>query len=49
MFLDMTIPHGHAHIKFNNVRVPKDNLLLGEGGDLKLHKEDWGLEEFITV
>ncbi|MGI9285696.1 MAG: acyl-CoA dehydrogenase family protein [Pseudomonadales bacterium] len=24
-------PHGHMHMKFNDVRVPKDNILLGPG------------------
>ena len=24
-------PHGHAHIKFNNVKVPYENVVLGEG------------------
>jgi acyl-CoA dehydrogenase len=24
-------PHGHMHIRFNNCRVPKENILLGEG------------------
>ncbi|MEO7853806.1 MAG: acyl-CoA dehydrogenase family protein [Rubrivivax sp.] len=24
-------PHGHMHIVYDNVRVPKDNMLLGEG------------------
>jgi len=24
-------PHGHMHIRFNDARVPKDNILLGEG------------------
>jgi acyl-CoA dehydrogenase len=24
-------PHGHMHVRLNNVRVPKGNILLGEG------------------
>ena len=24
-------PHGHMHLRFNKVRVPKENILLGEG------------------
>jgi acyl-CoA dehydrogenase len=24
-------PHGHLHLRLNNVRVPKSNMLLGEG------------------
>ncbi len=30
-FGEDSAPHGHMHIRFKDVRVPKDNMLLGEG------------------
>jgi len=31
VFGDDSAPHGHMHIRLTDVRVPKDNILLGEG------------------
>ncbi len=31
VFGDTHPPRGHMHMRFNNVRVPKENILLGEG------------------
>jgi acyl-CoA dehydrogenase len=31
VFGDDDAPHGHMHLRLNDVRVPKENILLGEG------------------
>ncbi|MEJ2089760.1 MAG: acyl-CoA dehydrogenase family protein [Gammaproteobacteria bacterium] len=31
VFMQDHAPRGHMHLKFNDVRVPKENILLGEG------------------
>ena len=49
VFNNVDAPHGHMRVKLNNVRVPKDCMILGAGRGFEFHRAAWVQAVSITV